>query len=288
MPDLALIKPVFSRRRPLGLLIAVLILAFSFHARADDDDEMISTNVDRRPIEDLFKTDTVYPQEKGELEVEVISMYQNHSGEDRWTLPVSLEYGLTDKWQVEAEWDSLVQRYPRNQSVVGGIGDVEVGTQYSFMNVGDSLFHIAPRFSLQIPVGDVNKGLSEGFLEYEPALIFARDFPELHKTQLFTEVGLSFVQRLKRPADTDDADPAAQEFNLGAGFFTLIPHGALSMEFNWNNNRWNHHGTDDELYWTPGWLWRALPHMEVGIGLPVGLNNTSDRFQLIAHVVWEF
>jgi hypothetical protein len=277
-----------GKRSTLGLLACMVIWFSPTLARADDDDAAGSTNRVKRPIEELFKTDVIYPQEVGELELELASAYQNHAGEDKWTLPVSLEYGLTDSWQVEGGWDSLVQRYPKNQTVVRGVGDLELGTQYSFMNISGSSFHIAPRFSIQVPVGDVNKGLSEGFLEYEPAVILARDVPELHHTQFFTEIGAGLVQRVNRPKDTADADPAAHEANLGSGFLVLFPKSAATLEFNWANNKWNHHGTENDLYVTPGCLWRARRNMEIGLGIPIGLNNRSDRFDVMAHLVWEF
>ncbi len=270
-------------------VLAVTIISFSSTpGRAIGDDDEGSTNSERRPIEELFKTDTVFPEQKGELELELASVYQNHSGGDTWTIPLSVEYRLSDRWQVEAEWDSLVQRYPRNQPVVRGVGDLELGSEYSFLNIGDSQFHIAPRFSVEVPVGDVNKDLSDGFIEYEPAVILARDFPELHHTELFTEIGASLVQRVNTPKDSDDAEPAANELNLGTGFFVLFPHGAATFEFNWANNTWNHHGTENEMYLTPGCLWKASREVEIGLGIPVGLNNDSDRFEVIAHVVWEF
>ncbi|MGO8926584.1 MAG: hypothetical protein ACLQU3_06835 [Limisphaerales bacterium] len=274
--------------RALGLLAVLVISLLLDSALADDDDAAGSTNHQKRPIEELFKTDLIYPQEKGELEVELASVYRNHAGGDTWTIPVSLEYGFSDRWEAEAEWDSLVQRYPRDHSVVRGVGDLEVGSQYSFMNVGDSSFHIAPRFSIQVPVGDVNKGLSEGFVEYKPAVILARDFPELHHTQFFTEIGASLVQRVKTPADANKAEPAAHELNWGSGFFVLFPHAAPTLELNWANNQWNHHGTENEIYLTPGYLWRARRNMEIGLGIPIGLNNGSDRFEVLAHLVWEF
>lgn len=81
--------------------MAVIVILFSSTpVRADADDAMESTNRDNRPIEELFKTDVVYPQQKGELEVELASIYQNHTGVDAWTIPMSLEYGLSDCWQV--------------------------------------------------------------------------------------------------------------------------------------------------------------------------------------------
>lgn len=257
-------------------------------ARADDDDDGGSTNRVKRPIEELFKSDVVYPEENGEFEVELASVYQDHAGANTWTIPVSVEYGLTDRWQVEAEWNSLVQRYVPNHSVARGLGDLELGSQYSFLNIGGSSFHIAPRFSIGVPLGDVNKDLSEGFLEYEPAVILARDFPELHHTQFFTEIAASLVQRVNSPANAEDKEPAAHELNWGSGFFVLFPRAAATLEYNWANNQWNHHGTENEMYLTPGCLWRARRNVEIGLGLPVGLNHGSDRFEVMAHIVWEF
>jgi hypothetical protein len=275
-------------RQSLGLLAILLVALSAAPAWADDDDSPGSTNRVRRPVEELFKTDVVYPEELGEFEVELASIYQNHVGGDIWTLPVSAEYGINDRWQVEGEWDSVVQRFPRHQPAVRGVGDLEVGSQYSFMNIGNSTFHIAPRFSLEIPVGDVNRDLSEGFLEYEPAVIVAKDFPELHRTQFFTELGASLVQRVNTPKDAGEGEPAAHELNWGSGFFVLFPRAAATLEFNWANNTWNHHGEENDLYLTPGFLWRPKRNVEVGLGLPVGLNNSSDRFEVVAHVVWEF
>ena len=272
----------------LGLLALMVISFPPLPARADDDAAAGSTNRVRRPIEELFKTDVVFPEEKGEVEPELASVYQHHVGGDTWTIPITLEYGFTDRWQGEAEWDSWVQRYPKNQTAVRGFGDLELSTQYTFLNIDDSLFHIAPRFSIEVPVGDVNKDLSEGFLEYEPAVILARDFPELHHAELFTEIGANLVQRVNTPKNTDDAEPAAHELDLGSGFFVLFPHGAATLEFNWSNNTWNHHGAENEMYLTPGYLWRVSRKVEIGLGIPVGLNNGSDRFDVVAHIVWEF
>lgn len=270
-------------------LVAVLVVSFSpVRACADGNEGAGSTNVVKRPIEELFKTDVVYPQEKGELELELASVYQNDAGGDTWTMPVSLEYGLTDRWEVEAEWDALVQRFPANHSAVRGVGDFEMGTEYSFMNIGGSMFHIAPRFSVSVPVGDVNRGLSEGFLEYQPAVILARDVPELHHTQFFTEIGASLVQRVNTPKNALDAPPAAHELNWGTGFFVLFPRAAATLEFNWANNTWNHHGAENDVYLTPGCLFKARRNVEVGVGIPFGLNDGSDRFEVLAHVVWEF
>src|SRR5450432_1843611 len=136
---MAIARQFMIDRWMFGLLALLLTSCWPAPARADADDAAgTPPNGRERPIEELFKTDLVYPQEKGELQVELASIYQNHAGGDTWTIPLSMEYGLSDRWQVEAEWNSLVQRHPRNQPVVRGVGDLEIGTQYSFLNIGGS------------------------------------------------------------------------------------------------------------------------------------------------------
>jgi hypothetical protein len=114
------LKTFWPGRNALVLLAVMVVAFWPASARADDDDAPASTNRVKRPVEELFKTDVVYPEEQGELEVEAASVYQNHAGGDIWTIPLSLEYGLNDRWQVEAEWDALVQRFPPHQSAARG------------------------------------------------------------------------------------------------------------------------------------------------------------------------
>src|SRR5271170_2447509 len=238
-----------------------MIFLFSVSCACADE----STNKLTRPIEELFQTDVVYPEEKGEFQYELAPTFQRASDGDTLTIPLSVEYGLTSNWQAELEWNAFVQHNPDDgRPTTRGIGDLELGTQYSFLNVGGSLFHIAPRFSIELPLGDVNEDLSEGFVEYNPSVIVARDFPQLHNTQLFTELGINLVQRVKTPSDPDEREPAADELDWNAGFFVPFSRGAISMEFNWDNNRWNNHGNENQIYLTPGLIWKLPGDVEIG------------------------
>lgn len=273
-------RAAFSCSRWVQLFIISILVS---SACADE-----STNKFTRPIEELFKTDVVYPEEKGEFQFELAPTFQRAAGGDTWTVPISVEYGLTSRWQAEAEWNAFFQHHPTRGSTTHGIGDLELGTQYSFLNVSGSLFHVAPRFSIEFPLGDVNKDSSEGFIEYEPAVIVARDFPRFHNAQLFTEVEFNLVQRVETPSDPDEREPAADELDWNAGFFVPFSRGAVSMEFNWDNNQWNNHGNENEMYLTPGVIWKLTGNVELGAGIPVGLNGDSDRFDIITHLIVEF
>ncbi len=88
-----------------------------------------------------------------------------------------------------------------------GIGDSSVRTKYSFLNIKNLNFHSSVQFEVGLPTGDLNRELTEGFIEYEPSVSFARDFPGLNKLRLFSQLGGSFVQRVKRPDKAKDLEP---------------------------------------------------------------------------------
>jgi hypothetical protein len=165
---------------------------------------------------------------------------------------------------------------------------LEFGIQHSFLNIGDSSFHAAPRFSVHLPLGSINQELTEGFVEYEPSLILAKDFPELHNAQFFAQIGVSFLQRVKEPADFSDREPAAHEFAWHMGAFVPFTHWVASVELDGANNRWNHDGEDNRVYVTPGCVVKLSGSMEAGVGISVGLNRDADRFRITTQLIYEF
>src|SRR5215469_10045714 len=60
-------------------------------------------------LEELFQSETVYPQEKGEFQLTLMPRFLDHRHGNAFVSPVGFEYGLTDSWQVEGDWDSYVR-----------------------------------------------------------------------------------------------------------------------------------------------------------------------------------
>ena len=253
-------------------------------ASAQEDD----AEAREQPVQEVFQTGLVYPQERGEVQLSYTSRFSKGHGRTLWQTPLNLEYGITDRWQVEIEWDALSRRTETGEAATRGRGDLQIGTQYSFMNIRGSNIHSAVGFEVSLPTGDVEKELSEGFVEYEPYIILARDFPRLHNMQVFTQVGVGFVQRARQRAGSDDLEPAAHEFNLGVGMFVPFRRLVLTGEFNLSTNRWNHGGREREMYATPGAVWRLPRNWEMGIGVPVGLTRDADKSGAIFKLIYEF
>ena len=242
-----------------------------------------------QPLQEVFQTELVYPQEKGEFQITVAPRFDRRDGERREELPARLEYGITSRWQVEVEFTPFSRRRELETSeTANGIGDLSVSTKYSFMNIKDSNFHSSVQFEVGFPTGNVSRELSEGFIEYEPSVSFARDFPRLNRLQIFSQVGVNFLQRVKKSRDDDDLEPAAHEFKLNGGFFAPIKKGRIVGEINWITNQWNKGGRQSEVYLTPGFVYKFSRNFEFGIGTPVGISRDADNFRTILQAVFEF
>lgn len=235
----------------------------------------------QQPIQEVFQTEVVYPQEKGEIQLTGSPRFHEGDAQDLLILPFAIEYGLTDSWQVELEWNSLIHHNPSAGSSNIGIGDLELGTKYSFMNVAGSNFHVAPGLEIGFPAGDPQEGLGEGMLEIEPFASLAYDFPKLNDSQIFTQVGFGFASRLRGDEE------AAHEITWNAGFFVPFWQLRYTTELNWTTNEWNG-GDENELYLTPGFVWDLPGTWEAGVGVPIGINDDADNFRVIAMLTYEF
>lgn len=241
-----------------------------------------------QPVQEIFQTGLVYPQERGEVQMTFTSRYGKGNGHSMLQTPVSLEYGITDRWQVEVEWDARRRRTESGEAATRGAGDFSIGTQYSFMNMARSNFHSAVGIEVTLPVANIEKELTEGFIEYEPYFIVAKDFPKLNRMQVFSQVGFGINQRARRHPDADDDEPAAHEFNLGIGAFMPFKQAVLTGEYNLSTNRWNNGGDEREMYLTPGVVVKLPRNWEIGFAVPLGLTRDSEKFGTVFKLIYEF
>jgi hypothetical protein len=236
-----------------------------------------------QPLEELFMTETVYPQDKREIQITVGSQFSKSSGRKLFQTPMSIEYGLTDKLQISLEW-APTNRLKIDGETFRGLSDMEVGLKYSWMNIGKSNFHIATGFDLGVPSGSVKKELGEGAMEYEPYVVVAKDFPHLSRLQLFSQFGFSVAQPVRFAADDDDDEKSVSKgIEWNNGFFVAYKQTAFATELNWEKN-----GEESTLYLTPGIVWSLPRDLELGLGVPIGMTKSADSFRVIVKLSYEF
>ena len=133
-----------------------------------------------QPIQEMFQSNLVYPQEKDEIQFTLFPSFKKSQNAQNIRTLFEVEYGITDALQVIFEWDGLLYKNPNSNPAIAGVGNIEVGAQYSWMGMGDGNTHFSFGNLIEFPVGPVESGLTEGFLEIQPFIVLARDFPEFN------------------------------------------------------------------------------------------------------------
>ncbi len=153
-----MILPIF--RGTLIIFIGYLcLLAWIPDSRAEEELEEIKSY--NQLLNEVFQAETVYPQEKGEVQLLLRPTFSDRDDRNLFQVPFSIEYGITDVWQLEVAWDTFVNRNPETGATTRGIGDLEISTKYSFMNIAGSDFHAAVGLEIGFPTGDIDKELTE-------------------------------------------------------------------------------------------------------------------------------
>ncbi|MCP5108090.1 MAG: hypothetical protein GY950_32180, partial [bacterium] len=253
------------------ILFLIILAVWGTCAPVPVLDALEKPEEEEQPLQELFQTETVYPQEKGEIQFSVIADFNKKKNRESLYFPLLIEYGITDNWQVEME----LSPYLYKKNLLGkkryGIDTLEIGTKYSFMNIADTRLHAAVGFELGIPFRRSGEPTGDEEIEYEPFFILAKDFPGLNNAQVFTELRLGI-----------EKDFEEMEFNWNIGFFIPVGRYCFTGELNFTG------GENKELYFTPGLVWNLPGTWELGTGVAIGLNDFSDNFRVILILTYEF
>jgi hypothetical protein len=270
-------------RFPLLSNLIALFLVVPWYASAEPSKS--SDKVVPQPIQEMFQSNLVYPQEKDEIQFTLFpSFSKNLSGQKARTL-FEVEYGITDAFQVIFEWDGLLFQNPVTGPTIAGPGNIEVGAQYSWMALGDGNTHFSFGNLIELPVGPVANGLTDGFIEVQPFIVLARDFPELNQSQIFLEFGFDWVDQVRNVPESSEPEVDSISWNVGA--FFPIGFWRATLEINGSNNKWDG-GSRNDIYITPGTIYKLSKEWEIGIAAPIGATKTSDDYRVVGYLMWEF
>jgi len=270
-------------RFPLLSNLITLFLVVPWYASAEPN--KTSDKIVPQPIQEMFQSNLVYPQEKDEIQFTLFpSFSKNLSGQKARTL-FEVEYGITDAFQVIFEWDGLLFQNPVTGPTIAGPGNIEVGAQYSWMALGDGNTHFSFGNLIELPVGPVANGLTDGFIEVQPFIVLARDFPELNQSQIFLEFGFDWVDQVRNVPESSEPEVDSISWNVGA--FFPIGFWRATLEINGSNNKWDG-GSRNDIYITPGTIYKLSKEWEIGIAAPIGATKTSDDYRVVGYLMREF
>ena len=242
-------------------------------------------------IEEFFLVESAYPQERGEFQLTLSTNYVSDSSEgDGQLTQVGIEYGVTDRLQVEANLESWRNRESLDDGVReenSGFGELEFGLSYAFPNMGASGLRYLIGVEITAPVGDVDKELGEGFWVYEPFLIVSREFGE--QTNVTLGLSYGFRDRYETPEEADDVEPETDELELSLGVVRAFgPQWRGTLELKYETDELHGSGSETEAFVAPGAVYSGMEDLQFGFGMAAGLTADSSDWMLLGFVVYEF
>jgi hypothetical protein len=260
------------------LLLAAAVVMLPGGAAAQDAQEHA------QPLQDLFFTEVVYPQQKHEVQLTLGSLVDRTRHDKSALAPFGVEYGLTNRWQIGGEWDGY-SRFHDDPFANARTERFVVGTKYSWMNIGHAPVHAAAGLDVEFTRGGVfAEGEGEEGTQFEPFLALAADLPG--GITVFGSGGLS-LQKAQIVDLAHGAAPPDDQGTLGGGVLVKIARVTLATEYTNRSDQapWRLNGSPlvtPSIVLHPGGEW------EFGAGLPVGVRAGTHRPGLALHVIKEF
>ena len=260
-------------RTTIGIvLFAILFPAAAWSQESDK----------RQPLQELFLTETVYPQERGEFQITLGALGDRTRTDTAALIPVSIEFGLTDRWQLEAGWDGYTHFHsaPFKQMRTARFS---AGTKYSMMNIAGSRVHAAFGLDAEFPrSGAFAEGEGEDNIELEPFVALSADIAR--HLNLFASFAMSVeaddeaVRNLSERLDDNGS--------IGGGLLVPMEHVTIAVEYT---------SRSDQLPWRLDGSPLITPSLtihggkwETAFGMPVGVRAGARTPGMAFHLIREF
>ncbi|MBI4397031.1 MAG: transporter [Elusimicrobia bacterium] len=221
-----------------GLVLAV----FPSLGRALDQEDQL--------LQEFLIAESVHPQLAGRAQLTVGA---DHGEDDNFVtgrLPLLVEYGLTDEWQIDAEVPYLYLD-PEGGNREYGLGDTQVGVFYTLWDRLDP-YTVSFRARQVFPTGDEDEGLGDDEYTFRPSIITARAFGA---GQLHGAVTANISD------ETDFLYSLAGVYPLTNWRFAAELEGTNEADGRWRI--------------APGVFYKPTSLFEAGIGVPFGLTSET-------------
>lgn len=202
---------------------------------------------------------------------------------------LEVEYGITDRLQVEFAIPYLSEEVTTagDENTEDGIGDIELGIGYALLQEKDGLVALTAGLEVSAPTGDEGKGLGAGSWGWEPYLGISKSFAE----KFFVHAQVSYG--ITNNAEEDGEEVDEREIGYGvAVVYRPVEQIDLIAEFvGERSEEEDSAGVEEDThtqYLVAGLKYEFENELQLGVGVPVGLNSESFDIGAMVKVQYEF
>jgi hypothetical protein len=220
-------------------------------------------------FQELFLGQMIYPQDNGEIQFST-GFFQATEEKRESRLPVLLEYGITDYFQIAA---AVPVDFKRHEEAANGVGNIEFEVYWNYYNNPSNGWASGAGFGLGFPSASPDVG-DRAFL-YEPFVVVAR---QIDRAGINVSAGLEVKDFLEGEKETEvKGDIAAAIYRKFDHFVSLLELG-MEVEREKTTVR-----LAPGLYWRPAWT-----KAEIGVSFPIGLTTDTPDFGAWLLITREF
>ena len=230
------------------------------------------TQTGRRLPEELAITRSIVMQEADELESSARFQFFKLPDQKSVTTAAEFEYGLTDRWEFDADVPYEFVN-PDNGRSVDGIGDVEAAVRYGVVPLGEKPVAFNVGLGFGIPTGARTHDLGDGRLTLEPFFTAS------------TWLG-GFNAQLNcgwQRAITNAGEEPRDDFVYNVAVLYPIDRWFLVLE---GNGESRHDRTTYSV--TPELIWQPTKNLQFLIAIPVGVTHAAGDYGIVASVTLEW
>ncbi len=140
-------------------------------------------------LQEFFIAQPVYPQHKNEIQFTTKPTYWKIQGAEITNFPFQVEYGLTNRLQIELELP-----YGSSHAITGerlrGMGNAEIGFLFNILK-GTNPFAMSLAMEVGLPTEKRIKGFERRKVAWEPSLIVAN---QIGRAQVHASFGAELVR----------------------------------------------------------------------------------------------
>ncbi len=225
--------------------------------------------------EELAITRSVVIQEADELESTIgFDQYKfsRPLDERKSTVAAELEYGLTDRWELDADVPYGFRDINHRRSF-DGIGDVEAAVRYGVIPIGQQPFAVTAGLEVGAPTGDRFRDLGEGRLTLEPFFTASTWLGRFN-----AQVNCGWQR-----AVTNGGNEPRDEFEYNFAILYPVDRWFLALEGDGVSTR-----DATSYYVTPELIWKATDDVQFVVAVPLGLTHESADYGIVASVTLEW
>lgn len=241
------------------ILLVIIVFASAFHsAESQTYSEM------NQSIQEFFRSPIVFTQSQNELQIStglaLSKLYENWNS----SIPFSLEYGITNKLEVEIEFPYNTY-YNSNNERKSDFGNLEVGLMYNF-TLNNNIIAISTLLDTELPTSGEGNENQANDLELTPMIVLGKQFG---KPQIHASLGSSFSN-------------GETSFLYNLAF--VHPLSFLKTTFELSGLT----GEDESLFLTPGIIYNEIDELELGIAFTKNIIEDDNNYGILLNIIYEF